>query len=287
MLIRILRPLTEALIKYFLVQAFASSLLIVSALVSLTTFKFINLSSREILISMALAIKAGVPPFHFWFPEVSNKLNWTQCFILFTWQKIAPLLLLAPLSFNLTCLLALAAVLTGAIGGLNQLYTKILLAYSSISHRGWLIIACLSSFKAWLNYFTIYRFLSLCIIFSLQDLPIKKISQITIMPINSFIKIIFSLNMLSLGGLPPLLGFLAKLSILSLLLHLNLFILALIFVLSSLASLYYYLRILYSFLITSEPKKIPSLIPPQKIKRTLLVWCTALNIAAPSISLLL
>ncbi len=64
-LIKITRPFTEAVIKYFLVQALASTLLIASALFSIATVKNSNLPITDLLLSIALLIKAGTPPFHF------------------------------------------------------------------------------------------------------------------------------------------------------------------------------------------------------------------------------
>lgn len=286
-LIKISRSYSEAILKYFLVQALASTILIVSILTGLNIVKILAPLITEVITSVALAIKAGVPPFHFWFPEVSNKLNWTQCFIIFTWQKVAPLILLSITSFSLVSFLILMAVVIGALGGLNQIYIKILLAYSRISHRGWLIIASVSAIKLWTGYFIVYSFLSICIIFSLRGTHLTKISQLSEINFDIILKYRFALNLLSLGGLPPLLGFLAKLSVLAFILKLKLSALALIFIMCSLSSLYYYLRLIYSFVINSETIKPPVLSLGDKYKSNLLTVCTALNILAPILSLAL
>jgi len=179
MLIKLNKPLTEASIKYFLIQAFGSILLIISTTFTIIKAKEITIESLESLIFFSLILKAGVPPLHFWFPEIINKLNWTQCFILFTWQKIAPLLLIISIRLNKTISAATLAVVLGAVGGLNQTTIKSLMAYSSISHRGWILTSAILNASIWLNYFLIYRLLSYSIIFTLTKAPIKKLMKCT------------------------------------------------------------------------------------------------------------
>jgi len=91
-----LSPLsTETAIKYFLVQAIASLLIIFSSLVE-GVFSISSILYRtNILIIIALGIKIGLAPFHFWFPQVIKISDWTQCTLILTWQKIAPFILIA------------------------------------------------------------------------------------------------------------------------------------------------------------------------------------------------
>lgn len=85
---------SEASIKYFLVQALASVILIMGG-IFITKFIPISYFNRpNVLISMALGVKLGMAPTHFWFPQVIELINWLQGVVLLTWQKIAPLILL-------------------------------------------------------------------------------------------------------------------------------------------------------------------------------------------------
>lgn len=287
MLIKVTKNFTEAVIKYFLVQAMASTILITSTLFNFFRERILTIETLEILLVIAFSLKAGIPPFHFWFPEIINKLNWTQSFILFTWQKVAPLLLLSAINLNKLVLCASLAVILGSLGGLNQLLLKPLLAYSSISHRGWILLACITSSPIWLNYFLIYSLLSYCIIFMIITTGASKVNHVSQRQTTPILKATFILNILSLGGLPPFLGFLAKISVLMILSSIRLTLLILIFVLVTLISLFFYLRLTYTFSMKTSSPKHPTLEKQLSIKRSLLIWCTSLNILAPRISLML
>jgi len=226
-----------------------------------------------------------VPPLHFWFPEIVDKLNWIQCFLLFSWQKVAPLLLIAAISIPKTIATATIAVLVGALGGLNLSNVKPLIAYSSISHRGWVLTASILSLATWCNYFLIYCLLSYRIIFLLNKAPLKKISELTQWKETFINKIIFIFNILSLGGLPPFLGFVAKLSVLSLLLSTNYNLLIFIFVIASLLSLYFYLRLTYSFFIKTQSSKKTSTRLSSSSSPYTLIFCTSINVIIPLVIL--
>jgi len=283
MLIKLNKPLTEASIKYFLIQAFGSILLIISTTFTIIKAKEITIESLESLIFFSLILKAGVPPLHFWFPEIINKLNWTQCFILFTWQKIAPLLLIISIRLNKTISAATLAVILGAVGGLNQTTIKSLMAYSSISHRGWILTSAILNASIWLNYFLIYRLLSYSIIFTLTKAPIKKINEMHQWKENFINKAMLAFNILSLGGLPPFLGFMAKLSVITIMLASQFKYLLFIYVIASLLSLYFYFRLTYSFLINNQTTKKNKLHASINSRLSSLILCTATNIFIPLI----
>jgi NADH:ubiquinone oxidoreductase subunit 2 (subunit N) len=110
---------------------------------------------------MALALKIGVAPFHFWFPQITKNMKWSLIFILFSWQKIAPLFLIASFSrVYIISFLALSSAILGAWGGINQSNFKLILTFSSIAHRGWLIMLINSSISLTSLYFSVYIFYS-------------------------------------------------------------------------------------------------------------------------------
>lgn len=285
-LIKLTPKLSEAVIKYFLVQAFASTLLILISNLGFQSSEASSLEITEILILVSLALKGGVAPFHSWFPQVSENLGWNQCLILFTWQKLAPLLLITNLSLYKTAIMAGASAGIGALRGLNQIKFKLLLTYSSISHRGWIITLSIIKLQAWVNYFLVYCTLSLCIIFSIKKSGIKKITDMTEWHTESYNKKILIFNIFSLAGLPPFLGFIVKMSAIIFIIKMQMPLLLLTLILSSLLSLYFYYRITYSSSIRSGKSKKLNFFSLKKEFYSLLTICTLMNVAAPIFNLI-
>nr|YP_009711012.1 NADH dehydrogenase subunit 2 [Acosmetura nigrogeniculata]QGI24225.1 NADH dehydrogenase subunit 2 [Acosmetura nigrogeniculata] len=243
---------TEASLKYFLVQAIASSLLlftlIMMFLMSNMTIMF-NHNIFPLLISSTLLLKMGAAPFHFWFPGTMEGLNWWNNLILMTWQKIAPLMLLSYLIKNniFFSTIIVSSIVIGSLGGLNQTSLRKLMAYSSINHLGWMIAAMISGENLWTLYFLIYSFLSTAIIFMFNNFQIFHINQNFLM-MNNDPKIkfcMFSL-LLSLGGLPPFLGFLPKWLVIQAMTEMNSLLIITLMVITTLITLFFYLRITFS-----------------------------------------
>lgn len=244
--------ITEASIKYFLSQAIASILLIFGVNLKFYTQEFLNIENLEIILTSALLIKAGIAPFHLWFPQVRIFLNWFQCILIFTWQKIAPLILICSINLKIALAARALSAVVGALGGLNQKNIKLILTYSSISHRAWIIIACVSNFKIWVSYFLIYCFLSFSIILFFYTNQINFINNVFSRNDSFLNKRILSLNLLSLGGIPPLLGFSAKVRIIIISLKLRFLTIFIPLILRSLISLFFYFRLIYTNFIFSN-----------------------------------
>nr|YP_009131560.1 NADH dehydrogenase subunit 2 [Nemopoda mamaevi]AIY56552.1 NADH dehydrogenase subunit 2 [Nemopoda mamaevi] len=241
---------TEASLKYFLTQALASSVLLFAVILFMLENHFIfqinNYSSWIILSSLLL--KSGTAPFHFWFPNVMEGLSWINSLILMTWQKIAPLMLISYLIIKplLLCSIFLSAVI-GALGGFNQTSLRKLMAFSSINHLSWMISAMLISESLWLVYFLIYSFLSFTIVFMLNIFNIFHLNQLfSLFSGSKALKMFFLLNLLSLGGLPPFMGFMPKWLLIQALSLSNQFFLITILTVTTLIALYFYLRLCYS-----------------------------------------
>lgn len=279
--------ITEASIKYFLSQAMASILIILGVNIKFITQEALNLEGLEIILTSALLIKAGLAPFHFWFPQVRIFLNWFQCIIIFTWQKIAPLILISRLRLKTAITARAVSALVGALGGLNQKNIKLILTYSSISHRAWIIIACLIRFKVWILYFTIYRFLSFSIILFLFTNQTNLINHIFSRNDSIFNKTILTINFLSLGGLPPLLGFSAKLRIIIISLKIRVLLIFVPLILRSLISLFFYFRVVYSNFIFSNSNLNFNINIDSKPVNLFFTFRLFLNILAPAILILI
>lgn len=247
---------TESAIKYFLVQAIASILFLIAILIGELIDFSINTYSPY-LISRALLIKIGAAPFHFWFPGVMEGISWINCFILITWQKIAPFILISyKLINNILIIVIFISTLIGSVGGLNQNSTRKIIAYSSIGHLGWIISALLIRNQLWLIYFIIYSLLNIAVLYLFFKQSIYQLSQAYFVKSNPLIKFSIIISILSLGGLPPFLGFLPKwLVIQGLSTHYSFFILLFI-VIITLITLYFYIRIIFrAFIFISQELK--------------------------------
>lgn len=237
-------------------QALASAIFLFSIIL---LFLFINFNFslifyNFILISSTIILKRGAAPFHFWFPRVIEGLNWNSNFLLITWQKIAPIIILSySLRFNLIVIIILLSIIFGSLGGINQTSLRKLLAFSSINHLGWILAGIINNETIWLTYFIFYRFLNFRIVYLFNSYKLFNINQtFKIFLSNKFSRISLFLLLISLGGLPPFLGFFPKWLIIELLVKNNLFFLLTIILFLTLITLYFYLRIAYAALLINH-----------------------------------
>nr|ALP46534.1 NADH dehydrogenase subunit 2 [Grallaria hypoleuca] len=253
----------EAATKYFLIQATASTLLLFS---SMTNAWFtgqwditqLTHPTSCLLLTTAISMKLGLAPFHFWFPEVLQGSPLTTGLLLATAMKLPPitLLLLTSHSLNPT-LLTLLAITSAALGGwtgLNQTQIRKILAYSSISHLGWMTITLIYNPKLTLLTFYLYCLMTITIFSTLNTTKTLKLSTM----MTAWTKIpsltaTLMLALLSLAGLPPLTGFLPKWLIIQELTKQEMTPAATIIALLSLLGLFFYLRLAYCATITLPP----------------------------------
>nr|AAT91072.1 NADH dehydrogenase subunit 2 [Laimosemion kirovskyi] len=259
----------ESTTKYFILQTATATLLLFASISNawLTGQWDIQQATHPALlmiITVALAMKLGLAPLHAWFPEVLQGLTLTTGLILSTWQKLAPFSLMYQISTsNQTLLtgLGLTSILVGGWGGLSQTQLRKILGYSSVAHLGWIIMIMQYSRAMSFLAFMIYIVLTLSlflIFFYAGSTTINSLSVTwTKAPLLSMIA---PLILLSLGGLPPLTGFLPKWMILLELTKQNLVILATMAALFSLLSLYFYLRLSYSMTLITSPNNTSSVI---------------------------
>lgn len=212
----------------------------------------------QYILVTSLLLKLGAAPCHFWFPSTITSINWINCLILCTWQKLAPLaLLIFPFinTYQLKSLLMAVGALNAIIGGLlgiNQSHIRSIIAYSSITHIGWIIGRFTTNITLIpVTYFILYSAIITPIFIMLRSWNSLSFSQIPQILINSLnISIMFSLTLLSLGGLPPLTGFIPKWLTIVILSHEN-WVLVILLLLGSLINLYFYLNLTFNMLILS------------------------------------
>nr|QQV69620.1 NADH dehydrogenase subunit 2 [Dibranchus sp. YXL-2021] len=260
----------EATTKYFLAQAAAAAVLLFAALTNawMTGQWDIQQDLSPVpaaMLTCALALKLGLAPFHTWLPEVLQGLDLTTGLILSTWQKLAPFALLFqihPLHPGLVTLLGLTSTLVGGWGGLNQTQLRKILAYSSIAHLGWMMVVMQFSPPLAKLTLALYIIMTASTFMVLKLTSSKTINALT----SSWTKIptitaLTPLILLSLGGLPPLTGFMPKWLILHELTKQELGLLATTLAIGALLSLYFYLRLSYAMALTISPNNISGTTP--------------------------
>nr|YP_002916041.1 NADH dehydrogenase subunit 2 [Eriogyna pyretorum]ACN21999.1 NADH dehydrogenase subunit 2 [Eriogyna pyretorum] len=239
---------SEASLKYFLTQSIASINFLFIILLKMTLFKNFSMDNMiSIMINSSLLMKMGSAPFHFWFPSIVEGLSWMNNFILMTWQKITPMILLSYyFNKNFLYLMIIFNIMIGAIGGLNQTSLRKLMAFSSINNLGWMIFSIMISENLWIFYFTLYSFLISIMFLFFFNLNMFFINQLFINNIPPLIKMNLLINFLSLGGLPPFLGFLPKWIMINFLMMNKFYLITFLFVIFSLIIIFFYIRIIYS-----------------------------------------
>nr|AQZ21944.1 NADH dehydrogenase subunit 2 [Elgaria velazquezi] len=254
---------TEASTKYFLTQAAASALILFASITNAQTTGQWNILQLEnplaqTLLTIALAMKLGLAPTHFWLPEVLQGTSFKTTLIIITWQKLAPMTLML-LTWNQTSMLTITmmgalSVVIGGLGGLNQTQLRKIIAFSSIAHLGWMATIITKSNKLALLNLTLYILISTPLMLSLILTSTKTTQDLTTSWTTSpMLSSLTMMTLLSLGGLPPLTGFLPKWLTLEELLTQNMTPLATILAVTTLLSLFFYMRLSYSLSMTISP----------------------------------
>nr|ABO14051.1 NADH dehydrogenase subunit 2 [Cnesterodon decemmaculatus] len=260
----------EATTKYFFIQATASATLLFASISNaFLTGEWDILQTPHILtstlISLALAMKIGLAPLHSWMPEVMQGLNLTTGLILSTWQKLAPFYLIyqiQPNNSNIFITLGLLSIIIGGWGGFNQVQLRKILAYSSIAHLGWMILVLPFSPTLTLLTLFIYLLMTFSLFYSFMFNRTTHINSLsTSWAKTPALTVATPFILLSLGGLPPLTGFMPKWLILQELTKQELTPLATLAALSSLFSLYFYLRLSYAMTLTMPPNNPAGTLP--------------------------
>nr|ABB01151.1 NADH dehydrogenase subunit 2 [Sitta carolinensis]ABO33382.1 NADH dehydrogenase subunit 2 [Sitta carolinensis]ABO33384.1 NADH dehydrogenase subunit 2 [Sitta carolinensis]ABO33386.1 NADH dehydrogenase subunit 2 [Sitta carolinensis]ABO33387.1 NADH dehydrogenase subunit 2 [Sitta carolinensis] len=253
----------EAATKYFLVQAAASALVLFSSMTNAWHTGQWDITQLThptscLILTSAIAIKLGLVPFHFWFPEVLQGSPLTTGLLLSTAMKFPPITLLFMTSQSLnSTLLTTMAIMSTALGGwmgLNQTQTRKILAFSSISHLGWMAIIITYSPKLALLNFYLYTLMTAAVFLTMNSMKVLKLSTLmTSWTKSPALSTTLLLTLLSLAGLPPLTGFLPKWLIIQELTKQEMPLMATMISLLSLLSLFFYLRLAYCSTITLPP----------------------------------
>nr|AAN84593.1 NADH dehydrogenase subunit 2 [Scalopus aquaticus] len=253
----------EAATKYFLTQATASMLLMLAIVINLMwsgqwAVTKIQDSTAAMMMTIALAMKLGMAPFHFWVPEVTQGVPLTSGMILLTWQKIAPLSVMLQvtdsINTNLILTLAVLSVAVGGWGGLNQTQLRKIMAFSSIAHMGWM--AAIITYNTTMTILNLIIYIMMTVTMFMLLHMNSSTTTLSLshswnkMPILSTLTM---LTLMSLGGLPPLSGFMPKWMIIHEMTKNNSIIIPTLMVMMALLNLYFYMRLTYSTSLTLFP----------------------------------
>nr|WAQ15599.1 NADH dehydrogenase subunit 2 [Hypseleotris compressa] len=293
----------EATTKYFLTQATAAATLLFASITNawLTGQWDIQQMVHPLpltMITLALALKIGLAPLHTWLPEVLQGLDLTTGLILSTWQKIAPFVLLLQISKTdqtMLVVLALASTLVGGWGGLNQTQLRKILAYSSIAHLGWMMLIIQFAPSLTLLALILYFMMTFSAFLTFKINNATTINTLAASWAKApLITAAAPMILLSLGGLPPLTGFMPKWLILQEMTKQDLALTATIAALTALLSLYFYLRLSYAMTLTMSPNNLTGATPWRLTSKQLslplstsIMMSTTLLPLAPAVTALL
>lgn len=221
-------------------------------------------------ILFSLFIKLALAPFHVWSLDVYEGSPTTSTFFFAVIAKLSFFVFLTRISYLAVFLyhdtwqfyamfVALFSVFVGSFGGLRQRKLKTLLAYSSVSHMGYSLLAFSSGTRfgveMLLFYLVIYILSGLGVWFVILGTKInrkrytdkfsKELGDLVLLrKSNPALALSFTFTMFSIAGIPPLIGFFSKMGIFLSVLHAKYYLLALLAILCSVVSTFYYLRII-------------------------------------------
>nr|YP_010931912.1 NADH dehydrogenase subunit 2 [Nipponacmea moskalevi]WKR34934.1 NADH dehydrogenase subunit 2 [Nipponacmea moskalevi] len=214
--------------KYFLVQASASAIYAFGSALfwswSMPSSTFIYLNSMEwglIFLATSLLLKLGVFPFFAWVPGVIQGLSWFNCWLVLTWQKYFPLVLLLQITSStrgdlvheVLPFVVAATSITGSLLGLTQTKLRSLVAYSSLVHSSWGLMAVTLGLPTISGYLFIYSCTLGSSLYLFNLTSARSVHSPRLRGHKSVNSAVVSI--LSLAGMPPLLGFLGKWLIIS------------------------------------------------------------------------
>jgi len=273
---------TEAGLKYFVLGALSSGLFLYGASLVygfsgttnfLSIAKVVELEGMStgilfglIFLLVGMAFKISAVPFHMWTPDVYEGSPTPVTAFFSTVPKLAAIAMLARLLFGafgdaffewqqIIIFLSISSMLVGSIAAIGQNNIKRLMAYSSISHIGFALMGIAAGTSNGLSAVIIYMLIYVVANFGVfafilnmqkEGVAITEITALSLYSRTDSLRALFlSVVILSLAGLPPLVGFFGKLFIFRSAVSEGLVLLALIGGLASVIGAYYYLRIVY------------------------------------------
>nr|YP_009650997.1 NADH dehydrogenase subunit 2 [Macropsis notata]AOW43939.1 NADH dehydrogenase subunit 2 [Macropsis notata] len=226
---------SDSPIKYFIIQSVSSSIMITGMMT------FVSLINFKILLTQAMLIKIGAAPFHTWILSMIESVKYYVLFILFTLIKIPGMITLSILNEQLQ-LWSISSMIIGAIMVINQSSIKKMLSYSSIYNLG-VMMSSMNENQIWITYMIVYSLMLSMILMMIKKLKINYLNQILVNELETMTKISIWISLLSMAGLPPMMGFTIKMIVLEKMILKTEIMLALILLASSMLMMFMYMRI--------------------------------------------
>lgn len=220
-------------------------------------------------IFVSLLFKLAIAPFHLWSIDIYEGSPSSSTFFFAVVPKLAIFILLVRIFYYsffeysikwryYIVILALFTIIVGSFAGLEQKKLKSLIAYSSIGHMGYTLIAfstgTFEGLQMLFCYLFIYMIAGLCLwsiflILQLKDKYLKKLnkdlSDLNLLnKSNNILAIFFSVVLLTMAGLPPMIGFLVKIGIFLVSIEAFMYFVAIFSILCSVISTFYYIRLI-------------------------------------------
>ena len=281
---------TEAGVKYFVLGALSSGLLLygcslIYGFTGSTNYYIIatNFDSHNIallfglvFILVGLAFKISAVPFHMWTPDVYEGAPTSVTAFFALAPKVAgfgAIIRILYVAFGnvfhewqtILIFISVASMILGAVAAIGQTNIKRLMAYSSISHMGYGLAGLATGINEGVSASILYIFLYVvmnigsfvCIlIMKRKNIYLENIRDLSGLSKNHpVIAFSFTVILFSLAGIPPLAGFFAKFYIFMAVVKANLFALAIIGLIASVISAFYYLRIIKIIYFDPEQEK--------------------------------
>nr|UKG19881.1 NADH dehydrogenase subunit 2 [Haemaphysalis longicornis] len=235
----------NSMVTYFIIQSFSSIMFFMASSMTIMNFSMIN----ETLINIALMIKLAMIPFHSWLMLISETLEYNSFMIILTIQKLIPLFILSQMKSKITFFISILSVIMSVVMIFNLKLFKKILIFSSISHLSWMIIMMYSSSNFWMSYMTIYFIMIFSIIKILKKNNINSLDNMMNMKLLNNDKISMIMLLMSLGGMPPFMGFVIKFVAITIIIKYSI-ITMIILILSSLVNIFIYIRMITPALVT-------------------------------------
>ncbi len=230
-----------------------------------TSVQYLGIIFGLIFITASLCFKFGAAPFHIWVPDIYQGSLISTTILLSTLPKVAVFIVFLKLYFipfmaleyvwsDILIFIGIASIIIGSIFALTQENIKRLLAYSAISNIGFIILAMAlvsnDGLHASLYYTIVYSFTALASFGVVTHITsnshgIEDISDLAgLSKTHPYFAILILITMLSSAGIPPLIGFHAKLMVIQALINNSYILISIIVVLMTVVSAYYYLRVI-------------------------------------------
>nr|WOW98905.1 NADH dehydrogenase subunit 2 [Metanigrus sp.] len=200
------KKMSYQIMKFFIIQSISSSMIILMLFLKSMLMKQMPML---IMLMSSFLLKTGLFPMHFWMPQIFSFISFMSCFLMSTIQKVSPLIMISQTMKYETMNLSLnLSLIIGSMNMLKQNKTKKMLAYMSLTSMPWMISSMFLSKYLFLMFMSVYMFINLILTKLMINMNIKSMNHLWTE--NNLNKINFQSSIISISGLPPMLGFAPK-----------------------------------------------------------------------------